>query len=154
MAEHRIYMGEYISVIWESKNLQKWMGLGSTGGWPHLLIHLSDTYVLNIYRWAMHCLHYQEYSSEQKNILTSWSVCKYQKMCTRKQHLMTLIILCGVHRAFLSSIAFYSCIDRQRPWSTHIWNENIHSTCWKFNSIVYHHIHWKTLNILPYSRLF
>lgn len=93
------------------------MGLGSTGGWPHLPF-IYQTHIEHLP--LMHCLHYQEYSSEQKNILTSWSVCKYQKMCTRKQHLMTLIILCGVHRAFLSSIAFYSCIDRQRPWSTHI----------------------------------
>ena len=135
------------------KSLQKWMGLGSTRGWPHSLIHLSDTYVLNTYRYhALPSLPgIQQWAKKYPDFMKCMQISKDGYQTTAFDDINYPV---WGAQGFLSSLAFYSCKDRQRPWSTHIWNENIHSTCCKFNSIVYHHIHWKTLNILPSSRLF
>lgn len=153
MAEHRIYMGGYISVIWESKKSPEMDGFRQHWG----MISFTHSFIRHI------CIEHLPLSHTAfitRNTAVSKKISHFMKCMQISKDVYKKTAFDDINypvgcMAFLSSIAFYSCIDSIfSDHGLHIWNENIHSTCWKFNSIVYHHIHWKTLNILPYSRLF
>ena len=154
MAEYKIYMGEYIPVTWESKNSPEVDGFRQHWGMTpfthsfirHICIeHLPLSHALpslpGIQQWAkkypdfMKCMQI----SKDGYKTTAFDGINYPVWGAQG----------------ISQFYCFLLMHRQTETMVYTYLKWKHSfTCWKFNSIVYHHIHWKTLNILPYSRLF
>ena len=92
------------------KSLQKWMGLGSTRGWPHSLIHLSDTYVLNTYRYhALPSLPgIQQWAKKYPDFMKCMQISKDGYQTTAFDDINYPV---WGAQGFLSSLAFYSDRD-------------------------------------------